>query len=126
MLGAKAVQKQRLEIAERDSAIDRTASGEGDYKRVCAAGEALRTLGRVLKRIDSVLEHGDLSRVGCRTGWPGVCLGQSRGDRLRSQNDLLRWCNAEETCCRLVVRKSPDRRCGSGEDQHERHQQPRT
>ena len=48
MLRAEAVDEQILEIAERDSAIDRPPRGEGDDQRVGAAGGSLGALGRIL------------------------------------------------------------------------------
>ena len=54
--------EQILEIAERDSPIDRASRSEGDHQCVGAPGGALGPLGRTFDLRQALLENGDARR----------------------------------------------------------------
>ena len=81
VLCTEAVDQQRLEVAKRDSAIDRPARREGDDQSVGAAGEPFGALGRILDPRQARLELGDARRI-------GLCSGRLR-HRLRIEDNRL-------------------------------------
>ena len=124
----EAADEQILEIAERDSAIDRATRGKGDDQRIGAPRRSFGALGRVLDPCEAVFELGDPRGFGWRSSRRGAAEpAQSvRGDGkgpcagAGSAGD-----HAKEPRGTLVMRQPPSRGGGAGEDQHQADQQPR-